>query len=156
VLGGGEVALDTITFRHQDGDMTFNVKWAWFHVSTANWLSLSIQCAEHPEHQWMSTPCFCLVDLPLAQPLAEGTVVRFAGNADTDEEGPTARVYTGSHNLPRDIDIKVIQLTESSCDVEVTWVQGDPDYYDERAKGTTVVGRCRLKHGQKKNIWNPG
>ena len=151
-----EVELNTITFNHRDGAMTFEVRWAWFHVSAKNCFSMSIQCAEHLEHSWMSTPCFCLIDFQLSHQLADGMVIRFPGNVDTDEDGPSARVYTGSHDLPRNIEIKFGRLSSVSCDIEVSWVQGDTIYYDDRAQGTPVVGQCRLKRGEMKNIWNPG
>jgi len=144
--------LNTITFPHRDGDMTFDVQWAWFGVCPANRLLLSIECEEHPNHRWMSTPSFCLLDVPLAEPLAEGTVLRFPGTAD----GAHAHVYTGTHETPRHVEVLVRRVSRAFCDVEVSWSQGDPDYYDERAKETRVVGRCRLKRGDRKNLWDPG
>lgn len=147
--------MNTITFHHQDGDMTFDVKWAWFMVSSSNQISLSIECEEHPDYDWMSSPSFCLVDFPLKKSLAEGTTIRFPGNKDEITEGPHAHVYVGAHQSPREVEIQVKRVTTTSCDIDIAWVQDDADYYDERAKKNRVDGRCKLKRGERKNLWIP-
>ncbi len=147
---------NTLTFQHQDGDMTFHVRWGWFFVTNTNRLSLSIECKEESEYSWMSMPSFCLVDFPLEGTLEAGTLVSFAGNKDEVNDGePHSHVYVGVHQSPRDIEIRFKRVTKNSCDIEVSWVQPDTDYYDERAKKNRVVGQCTLKRGERKNIWCP-
>jgi len=147
---------NTLTFQHRDGDMTFQVKWGWFMVTASNRLTLSIECKPESDYSWMSMPSFCLVDFPLEGPLQSGAVIRFAGNQDevTDNE-PHSHVYVGVHQLPRDIEIHFTRVMKNSCDVEISWVQPDTDYYDERSQNNRVVAQCALKRGERKNIWTP-
>jgi hypothetical protein len=147
--------MNTITFQHQDGDMTFQVRWAWFLVSPTNHLTLSIECKEKSKYDWMANPSFCLVDFPLEGPLAADNFVHFPGNGQENAPGPRAYVYVGTHVDPRDVEFRFSRVTKDSCDVEFSWAQPDTDYYDDRAKENRVVGQCTLKRGEMKNMWIP-
>jgi hypothetical protein len=155
-FGGSQ--MGTITFGHQDGDLTFRVAKATFAVDRENRLTLSIRCEGRPEHSWMGDPSFCLVGFPLASRLAKGTVVRFAGNEDEfdfESEGPRAHVYVGIHQMPRDVEMRFTRVAGDECDVEFSWAQADVNYYDDRAKANRVAGRCTMRRGPVEEMWIP-
>ena len=153
--------MDTITFRHQDGDMTFRVSEATFAITPDNHLTLSVKCEQNPEHTWMASPRFCLVDIPLDSALASGTVVRFAGPQDEDEaddwpsDGPRAHVYVGTHEMPRDVEVRFTRVSGDACEAELSWAQADVNYYNEQAKPNRVVGKCRMQRGPVEKMWIP-
>ncbi len=150
--------MDTITFEHQDGDMTFPVSKATFAITPENRLTFSIRCEGSPEASWMADPLFCLVGFPLGAPLEAGTVIRFPGNADEWDvvsEGPRAHAYCGVHQLPRDVDVRVLSAAPDACVIELSWVVGDVKYYDGRARRNRAVGRCTLKRGAVEDMWIP-
>jgi hypothetical protein len=150
--------MGSITFQHQDGDLTFPIKEATFAITDAGRLTLSVQCERVQEHSWMASPCFCLVGYPLDSPLVAGLVIRFAGHDDEhddESEGPRAHVYVGFHDQPRDIEVGFIRVDEDECDIELSWAQADVNYYDDRAKPNRVVGRCTARRGPIENMWIP-
>lgn len=149
--------MNTLTFQHQDGDMTFPVRSAWFVVTSANALTFSIQCAANRAYDWMSIPSFCLEDFPLTEPLAEGLLLQFAGHdPEVEGDGPRSFAYVGEHELPRDVEVLFKRVAPESCDIELSWSQPDVDFYDERAKPNRVAGACTLLRGKLKDIWIPG
>jgi hypothetical protein len=146
--------LDTITFKHQDRDMTFSVAHALFATDGRS-LTLSIRCEGNPAFSWMSSPSFCLVDVPLDGPLRAGATLTFDGSDEDADDGPRSFAYAGEHTNPRDVQIKVLGATGDEMLADIAWSQSDPDYYDERAKPTRVEGRCTLKRGPVDQMWIP-
>lgn len=102
--------LYSVTFHHQDGDLSFHVVRALFAIDEEPRLALSIECAENSEHDWMATPCFSLIGFPLVGPVRPGLEVRLRGRDirgfDFSPGVPRAHVYVGTHLTPRDVVIR--------------------------------------------------
>ena len=154
--------MDSVTFKHQDGDLVFAVKKGLFAVDAADRLTVSIVCKTDREHHWMNEPSFCLMRLPLKTPLKAGTSLRFRGNSedaspDSDQE-PFACVYVGVFDEVRNLrlDVKRVARDGKSMDVEIAWVQPDVQYYDGRPKQNRVMTTCTLRKGTPKQMWLPG
>lgn len=150
--------MHSITFQHQDGDMTFRVAKATFAISAENRLTLSIVCESNRSYTWMADPSFCLVEYPLEAPLGTGTVIRFAGNAEESDfwsHGPRAHAYVGVHETPRHVKIHFMRVSGDECDVAFSWSQSDVNYYDGRAEPNRVIGSCTIRRGPIEEMWIP-
>ena len=147
--------MDRLTFKHQDGDLTFEIAGAMFEMNADNQLTISILCNGNPQYSWMSNPRFCLVDFPLPRAIKAGDAIEFGGSEEGIDEGPRCYAYSGEHCSPTDIVIKFKRVSKDEYDVDLSWLQGDPNYYDGRAKPTAVKTSCTLRRAPREHMWIP-
>ena len=65
---------------------------------------------------------------------------------------PEAVLYAGFHDEPRKVDVRIVNVHGKQAEVQLSFQMRDLQYYDDRARPTSVTGRFRAHLGSRDDM----
>jgi predicted DNA-binding WGR domain protein len=153
-----ERKTETLVLRYGELDVPYHIVSAQFDVTDSKLdICIELEIAQEDDDDWPPEILIRLANLILEAQNPSLQVRDEHKNWDGNDydDGPHAYVYSGFHHLYVSawVDIEKHHETEMIAAIKIE--TDDLIRYDEKAKGSSILGTCTLHRDAKENMWAP-
>lgn len=147
--------MDTLTIRHQDGDLTYRLKHGGYAIHEGL-ITVSVETIPTIEDQSPECALFSLVDALVSGELREGMTLqaRSVGAEPTEGTG-VPNAYFSFHAEKVAIRWTVREVLSDRVIFGLDAEHDDVNYYDQRARPTITTGLFALPRRSRDELWVP-
>jgi hypothetical protein len=141
------MTADHFVIRHQDGDFTYLVEKALYHITDDGLLHCCCSTVDVQDHGFLGAPSFSLMRYPLEGGVLQAGQLLEVAHRQSDRDSldaPSTHLFAGAYFDPWDVRLAILDVDDASIGVNLSFSMDDPCYFDERAKVTTVTCRTRF------------